>query len=56
MEHHAGAVVDLAKITELYDRSLFLEAHQRTLSYWNPSTDIAALSTEELKNSSWVDD
>jgi tetratricopeptide (TPR) repeat protein len=48
MDHHPESAIDLATITELYDCSLFLEAYQKTLDYWSPSTNIAALSTEEL--------
>jgi hypothetical protein len=39
---------DLPSIQALYDCSRFLDAYEKTQGYWNPSTDLSRLSTEQL--------
>jgi tetratricopeptide (TPR) repeat protein len=39
---------ELASVQALYDRSRFLDAYEKTKSYWSPSTDLSSLPTEQL--------
>ena len=39
---------DLPSVQALYDCSRFLDAYEKTQGYWNPSTNLSRLSTEQL--------
>jgi len=41
-------VKSLRQVQDLYDRNLFLQAFRETAEYWQPSTDLQQLTTEEL--------
>jgi cellulose synthase operon protein C len=48
MNIHPTSTAELASIQELYDRSRFLDAYEKTDSYWVPSTDLSRLSVDQL--------
>src|SRR5262245_29689923 len=38
----------LARVQDLYDRNLFLDAYHETAEYWTPRTDMQQFSVDEL--------
>jgi tetratricopeptide (TPR) repeat protein len=48
MRHDSTTAPDLENLEALYNQSKFLDAYEKTKSYWEPSTDLSSLSTGEL--------
>ena len=44
MTYNPTTLLDLENLQALYDRSRFLDAYEKTKSYWDPATNVSSLS------------